>query len=55
MNKKNNLISIIPAFLVMGVAVGFQTKNVFKQAVIGLIVGVIIYSFLNYRNKNSNI
>jgi hypothetical protein len=49
--KKNNLMLIIPAFLLMGMALGIQTKNVLKQAIIGLIVGVIVYFFLSFRNK----
>ncbi|PWG06588.1 hypothetical protein [Polaribacter aquimarinus] len=49
--KKNNLILIIPAFLLMGTAVGIQTKNLFKQMIIGLIVGIIVYFFLRYRNN----
>ena len=55
--KKKNLIIIIPAFLIMGGAIGIQTKAVFKQTLIGLLVGIIIYFFLKYRNKkiNSNI
>ncbi len=52
--KKNNLILIIPAFLLMGTAVGIQTKDLFKQTIIGLIVGVIVYFFLRYRNKKLN-
>jgi hypothetical protein len=52
--KKNNLILIIPAFLLMGTAVGIQTKTVIKQTIIGLIVGVIIYFFLRYRNNKIN-
>ena len=55
--KKKNLILIIPAFLIMGAAIRIQTKDVFKQTLIGLVVGIIIYFFLKYRNKkiNSNI
>ena len=55
--KKKNLILIIPAFLIIGAAIGIQTKGVFKQTLIGLVVGIIIYFFLKYRNKriNSNI
>jgi hypothetical protein len=49
--KKNNLILIIPAFLLMGMALGIQTQSVLKQSIIGLIVGVIVYFFLSYRNK----
>jgi len=49
--KKKNLILIIPAFLLMGIVLGIQTQELFKQATIGLIVGVIIYFFLKYRNK----
>ena len=49
--KKNNLILIIPAFLLMGTAVGIQTKDLFKQMIIGLIVGIIVYFFLRYRNN----
>ncbi len=52
--KKNNLILIIPAFLLMGTAIGIQTKNLFKQMIIGLIVGIIVYFFLRYRNKKLN-
>jgi ABC-type antimicrobial peptide transport system permease subunit len=52
--KKNNLISIIPAFLIMGAAIGIQTKNILRDTVIGLIVGVIVYFFLSYRNKRIN-
>tara|TARA_B110000211_G_C13815290_1_gene436744 strand:+ start:366 stop:542 length:177 start_codon:yes stop_codon:yes gene_type:complete len=54
MKKKNKLISIIPAFLLMGAVVGIQTKNLTKHSVIGLIVGIIVYLFLKYRNKNIN-
>ncbi|WP_198342126.1 hypothetical protein [Polaribacter sp. SA4-10] len=49
--KKKNLILIIPAFLMMGAAIGIQTKDILKQALIGLVVGIIIYFFLKYRNK----
>lgn len=49
--KKNNIILVIPAFLLMGIAIGIQTKGLFKQALIGLIVGIIVYFFLKYRNK----
>ncbi|WP_201288835.1 hypothetical protein [Polaribacter septentrionalilitoris] len=52
--KKNNLILIIPAFLLMGAAIGVQTQSIIKQAIIGLIVGVIVYFFLIYRNKKFN-
>jgi|TARA_B110001454_G_scaffold202749_1_gene210081 hypothetical protein len=52
--KKHNLISIIPAFFLIGVAIGIQTKNLTKHSVIGLLVGVLIYFLLSYRNKNSN-
>ena len=52
--KKNNIILIIPAFFLMGAVIGIQTQELFKQAAIGLIVGVIIYFFLKYRNKNIN-
>ena len=52
--KKNNIILIIPAFFLMGAVIGIQTKELFKQAAIGLIVGVIIYFFLKYRNKKLN-
>jgi hypothetical protein len=40
--KKNSLISIIPAFLLMGAAVGVQTKNVIMHSLIGLTVGVVV-------------
>lgn len=52
--KKNNLILIIPAFLLMGMALGIQTQSVLKQSIIGLIVGVIVYFFLSFRNKKIN-
>ncbi|SDR72230.1 hypothetical protein SAMN05216503_0610 [Polaribacter sp. KT25b] len=52
--KKKNIILIIPAFLIMGAAIGLQTKGVIKQTLIGLVVGVIIYFFLKYRNKKLN-
>ena len=53
-NKKKNLISIIPAFLLMGAAIGIQTTNILRDTVIGLIVGVLVYFFLRYRNKKIN-
>ncbi|MGJ8745688.1 hypothetical protein [Polaribacter sp.] len=52
--KKNNIILVIPAFLIIGAAVGLQTKGVIKQTLIGLIVGIVIYFFLKYRNKKIN-
>ena len=52
--KKNSLISIIPAFLIMGAAIGIQTKNILRDTVIGLIVGSIVYFFLKHRNKIIN-
>ncbi|WP_170062929.1 hypothetical protein [Polaribacter butkevichii] len=52
--KKKNIILVIPAFLIMGAAVGLQTKDVIKQTLVGLIVGVVIYFFLSYRNKKIN-
>jgi biopolymer transport protein ExbB/TolQ len=52
--KKNNLISIIPAFLIMGAAIGIQTANILRDTAIGLIVGIIVYFFLSYRNKRIN-
>jgi hypothetical protein len=52
--KKNNLITIIPAFLLIGTAIGVQTSNIVKHSVIGLIVGVVIYFFLTNRNKKLN-
>lgn len=54
LKKKNNLISIIPAFLLMGAAIGIQTKNIMTHAAIGLVVGIIGYFFLSYRNKIIN-
>ena len=47
-------ILIIPAFLLMGTAIGIQTRNLFKQMIIGLIVGFIVYFFLLRRNKKLN-
>ena len=52
--KKNNLVLIIPAFLLMGTAIGIQSKNLFKQMIIGLLVGIIVYFFLRYRNNKIN-
>jgi biopolymer transport protein ExbB/TolQ len=49
--KKNNLILIIPAFFLMGTAVGVQAGAIFKNSAVGLIVGIIVYFFLRYRNK----
>jgi ABC-type antimicrobial peptide transport system permease subunit len=52
--KKDNLISIIPAFLLMGAAIGNQTANILKYSIVGLIVGVIVYFVLTRRNKKIN-
>jgi|TARA_B110000483_G_scaffold46940_1_gene58567 hypothetical protein len=52
--KKSNLITIIPAFLLMGAAVGIQTTTILRDTVIGLIVGIIVYFFLKHRNKIIN-
>ena len=52
--KKDSLISIIPAFLIMGAAIGIQTKNILRDTVIGLIVGSIVYFFLKHRHKIIN-
>jgi ABC-type antimicrobial peptide transport system permease subunit len=52
--KKNNLISIIPAFFSMGAAIGIQTANILKYSIVGLIVGVIVYFVLTRRNKKIN-
>ena len=52
--KKNNLISIIPAFLLMGTAIGVQVGSIIKYSIVGLIVGIVIYFFLTYRNKKIN-
>ncbi len=49
--KKKNIILIIPAFVIMGAAIGIQTKGILKQTLIGLLMGIIIYFFLKYRNK----
>jgi hypothetical protein len=49
--KKNSLLSIIPAFLLMGSAVGIQTTNILRDTLVGFIVGVIVYFFLKHRNK----
>ncbi len=51
--KKNNLILIIPAFLLIGTAIGIQTKDLFKQMIIGLILGIIVYFF--FKNRNNKI
>ncbi len=52
--KKNNLVSIIPSFCLMGAAVGVQTKNIVTHTLIGLIIGLIVYFFLINRNKRIN-
>ena len=52
--KKSNLITIIPAFLLMGAAVGIQTTNTLRDTAIGLVVGSIVYFFLKHRNKVIN-
>ena len=52
--KKNNIILIIPAFLLMGMAIGIQTKELFKHTIVGFIVGIIVYVFLKQRNKKLN-
>lgn len=44
--KKNNLVLIIPAFLLMGTALGVQTQSIIKHSITGLIVGIIVYFFL---------
>ena len=49
--KKNSLLSIIPAFFLMGAAIGIQTTNILRDTAIGLIVGIIVYFFLKRRNK----
>ncbi|MFK8059197.1 MAG: hypothetical protein AB8B78_03810 [Polaribacter sp.] len=52
--KKNNIILIIPALILMGMAVGIQTKELFKHTIVGLVVGIIVYFFLRYRNNKIN-
>lgn len=52
--KKNNLVLIIPAFLLMGTALGVQTQSIIKHSITGLIVGIIVYFFLKYRNTKFN-
>jgi hypothetical protein len=52
--KKKNIILIIPAFLIMGAAIGIQTQSILKQTLIGLLMGIVIYFFLKYRNKKIN-
>jgi biopolymer transport protein ExbB/TolQ len=52
--KKSNLITIIPAFLLMGAAVGIQTTTILRDTAIGLIVGIIVYFFFKHRNKIIN-
>jgi hypothetical protein len=52
--KKNSLISIIPAFLLMGAAIGIQTTNVLRDTAVGFIVGILVYFFLKHRNKIIN-
>ena len=52
--KNNNLYLIIPAFLFVGMAIGIQTGGILKQGIIGLIVGVITYLILRFRNNKMN-
>ena len=52
--KKKNIILIIPAFTLIGAAVGLQKEEPIKQTMIGLIVGVFVYFFLRYRNNRFN-
>ncbi|MCI2229864.1 hypothetical protein MC378_11860 [Polaribacter sp. MSW13] len=49
--KKNNIMLIIPAFLLMGTAIGVQMQSIIKHSITGLIVGIIVYFFLLFRNK----
>ncbi|MDA9092404.1 hypothetical protein N9J92_00895 [Polaribacter sp.] len=51
--KKKNLISIVPAFVLIGTAIGIQTRNIFLHTVIGFFAGVLVYFFLNNKNSNS--
>lgn len=51
--KKNNIVLIIPAFILIGAAIGIQTKDLFNQMIIGLLVGIIVYFYL--RNRNNKI
>ncbi|WP_198943139.1 hypothetical protein [Polaribacter tangerinus] len=50
-HKKNNLILIIPAFLLVGTAIGVQTGSLLKHTLTGLLVGIIVYVVLSIRNK----
>ena len=52
--KKNSLRSIIPAFLLMGAAIGIQTTNILIDTAVGFIVGILVYFFLKRRNKIIN-
>jgi hypothetical protein len=52
--KNSNLISIIPAFLLIGIAIGVQLKNIIVHTAIGLFIGIVIYFFLSNRNKTNN-
>ena len=52
--KKHNIILIIPAFILIGAAVGLQKEEPIKQIIIGLIVGILVYFFLRYRNNRFN-
>lgn len=52
--KKNNLLLIIPSFMLIGTALGVQFNAVLKQTIIGLVAGIIVYFFLNKRNKKIN-
>jgi len=49
--KKKSLRSIIPAFLLMGAAVGIQTTQILRDTLVGFIVGILVYFFLKHRNK----
>jgi hypothetical protein len=50
--KEKNIISIIPAFVFIGLAVGIQTKNIFLHTAIGFFAGILVYFF--FKNKKSN-
>jgi hypothetical protein len=50
--KKKNIISIIPAFVLIGLAIGVQAKKIYLHTAIGFSAGLLVYLFL--KNKNSN-
>lgn len=51
MKKYKNLYLIIPGMLLMGTAIGLQLEATKEGAIIGLIVGCIVFLILNLKHK----